>query len=253
MDTAAADLAALVETLCLANAIHVGHSTGDGEVACYIGRRGTKRLAKAVLIGAVQPLMLRRLPSRRPAHGGVRPDPRRRPRRPLEVLQGSERALLRCQSVAKVSQGPSDERPRATGHGPALPVPEPACAGNRLWCQASRWCAGRWSPSSPDIQREVSGEENPACPLTLTHSGAPQLVSSCGAPFFFRWKPGKRRGQTRRILRARRTSCLLVSRVRRPCFQPLTRHNVGMRADSSFTDGQHPHLTVVFVTIMSSS
>jgi len=59
MDTYADDLAALVEALDLHNAIHVGHSTGGGEVARYIGRHGTKRVAKAVLIGAVPPLMLK--------------------------------------------------------------------------------------------------------------------------------------------------------------------------------------------------
>jgi non-heme chloroperoxidase len=59
MDTYADDLAMLVETLDLKNAIHVGHSTGGGEVARYIGRFGTKRVAKAVLIGSVTPLMLK--------------------------------------------------------------------------------------------------------------------------------------------------------------------------------------------------
>jgi non-heme chloroperoxidase len=59
MDTYADDLATLVETLDLKNAIHVGHSTGGGEVARYIGRHGTKRVAKAVLIGAIPPLMLK--------------------------------------------------------------------------------------------------------------------------------------------------------------------------------------------------
>jgi non-heme chloroperoxidase len=59
MDTYADDLAALVEKLDLKNAIHVGHSTGGGEVARYIGRHGTKRVAKAVLISAVPPLMLK--------------------------------------------------------------------------------------------------------------------------------------------------------------------------------------------------
>jgi non-heme chloroperoxidase len=59
MDTYADDLAKLVEALNLQNAIHVGHSTGGGEVARYIGRHGTKRVAKAVLIGAVPPLMLK--------------------------------------------------------------------------------------------------------------------------------------------------------------------------------------------------
>lgn len=59
MDTYADDLATLVEKLDLKDAIHVGHSTGGGEVARYIGRHGTKRVAKAVLIGAVPPLMLK--------------------------------------------------------------------------------------------------------------------------------------------------------------------------------------------------
>ena len=59
MDTYAADLAALVDALDLKDAIHVGHSTGGGEVARYIGRFGTKRVAKAVRIGAVTPLMLK--------------------------------------------------------------------------------------------------------------------------------------------------------------------------------------------------
>ena len=59
MDTYADDLAKLTEALDLKDAIHVGHSTGGGEVARYIGRQGTKRVAKAVLIGAVPPLMLK--------------------------------------------------------------------------------------------------------------------------------------------------------------------------------------------------
>ncbi len=59
MDTYADDLAKLVEALDLKDAIHVGHSTGGGEVARYIGRHGTKRVAKAVLVGAVPPLMLK--------------------------------------------------------------------------------------------------------------------------------------------------------------------------------------------------
>jgi non-heme chloroperoxidase len=59
LDTYADDLAELVRKLDLDNAIHVGHSTGGGEVARYIGRHGTKRVAKAVLIGAIPPLMLK--------------------------------------------------------------------------------------------------------------------------------------------------------------------------------------------------
>jgi non-heme chloroperoxidase len=59
MDTYADDLAALVEKLDVKNAIHVGHSTGGGEVARYIGRHGSKRVSKAVLISAVPPLMVK--------------------------------------------------------------------------------------------------------------------------------------------------------------------------------------------------
>ena len=59
MNTYADDLAQLVETLDLRDAIHVGHSTGGGEVVRYISRFGSKRVAKAVLIGAVPPLMLK--------------------------------------------------------------------------------------------------------------------------------------------------------------------------------------------------
>jgi non-heme chloroperoxidase len=79
MDTYADDLAALVEALDLKNAIHVGHSTGGGEVARYIGRHGTKRVAKAVLISAVPPLMLKT-----PANpGGL----------PIEVFDGIRKSV----------------------------------------------------------------------------------------------------------------------------------------------------------------
>jgi non-heme chloroperoxidase len=59
MDTYADDLAELMEALDVKDAIHVGHSTGGGEVTRYIGRHGTKRVAKAVLISAIPPLMLK--------------------------------------------------------------------------------------------------------------------------------------------------------------------------------------------------
>jgi non-heme chloroperoxidase len=59
MDTYADDLATLTEALDLQDAVHIGHSTGGGEVVRYIGRHGSKRVAKVVLISAVPPLMLK--------------------------------------------------------------------------------------------------------------------------------------------------------------------------------------------------
>jgi non-heme chloroperoxidase len=59
MDTFAGDLAALIDTLDLREAILVGHSTGGGEVARYAGRHGTRRIAKLVLVSAIPPLMLK--------------------------------------------------------------------------------------------------------------------------------------------------------------------------------------------------
>jgi non-heme chloroperoxidase len=59
LDTYADDLAELAAKLDLRNAVHVGHSTGGGEVTRYIGRHGTKRVAKAVLVSAIPPLMLK--------------------------------------------------------------------------------------------------------------------------------------------------------------------------------------------------
>jgi non-heme chloroperoxidase len=59
MDTYADDLATLTEALDLKRAVHVGHSTGGGEVARYLGRQGSRRVAKAVLIGAVPPVMIK--------------------------------------------------------------------------------------------------------------------------------------------------------------------------------------------------
>src|ERR1700739_1410717 len=59
MDTYAADVAALAAHLDLKKAIHIGHSTGGGEVARYVARHGKGRVAKAVLIGAVPPIMLK--------------------------------------------------------------------------------------------------------------------------------------------------------------------------------------------------
>ena len=77
LDTYADDLAALVEALDFDDAVHVGHSTGGGEVTRYIGRHGTKRVAKAVLVSAIPPLMLKTPGQpRRNADGSLRSAPR---------------------------------------------------------------------------------------------------------------------------------------------------------------------------------
>ena len=110
MDTYADDLAALVEALDLQKAIHVGHSTGGGEVARYIGRHGSTRVAKAVLVGAVTPLMLKTAAN----PGGL----------PMDVFDGIRASVLADRSQffkdlttpfyganrpgAKVSQGVRD-------------------------------------------------------------------------------------------------------------------------------------------------
>lgn len=94
MDTYAADVAALAAHLDLKDAIHVGHSTGGGEVARYVARHGKGRVAKAVLIGAVPPIMLKT-----PANpGGL----------PMEVFDGFRSALVanRAQFYLDVPTGP---------------------------------------------------------------------------------------------------------------------------------------------------
>jgi len=94
MDTYAADVAELAVRLDLRNAIHVGHSTGGGEVARYVARHGAGRVAKAVLIGAVPPIMVKS--EKNP--GGT----------PIEVFDGFRAALLanRAQFFRDVPAGP---------------------------------------------------------------------------------------------------------------------------------------------------
>lgn len=94
MDTYASDVADLVAHLDLKGAIHVGHSTGGGEVARYVARAKPGRVAKAVLIGAVPPIMLK-TPSN---PGGL----------PLEVFDGFRNALAanRAQFFLDVPTGP---------------------------------------------------------------------------------------------------------------------------------------------------
>jgi non-heme chloroperoxidase len=94
MDTYAADVAELAAQLDLKDAIHVGHSTGGGEVARYVARHGKGRVAKAVLIGAVPPIMVKSDAN----PGGL----------PLEVFDGFRAALAanRAQFFKDVPSGP---------------------------------------------------------------------------------------------------------------------------------------------------
>jgi non-heme chloroperoxidase len=94
MNTYAADVAELVAKLDLRNAIHIGHSTGGGEMTRYVARHGAGRVAKAVLIGAVPPVMVKS--ARNP--GGT----------PLEVFDGFRAALAanRAQLYRDIASGP---------------------------------------------------------------------------------------------------------------------------------------------------
>ena len=94
MDTYAADVAALVATLDLKNAVHIGHSTGGGEVAHYVARAAAGRVAKAVLIGAVPPVMVQ---------SAANPEGL-----PLAVFDGFRAALAanRAQFYVDVPSGP---------------------------------------------------------------------------------------------------------------------------------------------------
>jgi non-heme chloroperoxidase len=94
MDTYAADVAELAAALDLKNAVHIGHSTGGGEVAHYVARAEKGRVAKAVLIGAVPPIMVKS--EKNP--GGL----------PIEVFDGFRSALVanRAQFYVDVPAGP---------------------------------------------------------------------------------------------------------------------------------------------------
>ncbi len=94
MDTYAADVDALVTALGLTNAIHVGHSTGGGEVARYVARHGKGRVAKAVLLDAVPPVMVKKESN----PGGL----------PIEVFDGFRKALAdnRAQFYLDIPTGP---------------------------------------------------------------------------------------------------------------------------------------------------
>ncbi len=111
MNTYADDLAALTEKLDLKDAIHVGHSTGGGEVARYIGRHGTRRVVMAVLISSVPPLMVKtrrtRIPVAYPSRSSMASEPKS-----LKIGRSFTRTL-RSRSTA--TTGPAPRFRKASG------------------------------------------------------------------------------------------------------------------------------------------
>jgi pimeloyl-ACP methyl ester carboxylesterase len=116
MDTYADDLAALVEALDLKDAIHVGHSTGGGQITRYIGRYGADRVAKIVLIGAVPPLLLQTPANPKGIPIEVFDQTRRRACRSCRILPPVQHSVLWLEQgrregfgrVARLVRGASD-------------------------------------------------------------------------------------------------------------------------------------------------
>ncbi|WP_420837902.1 alpha/beta fold hydrolase [Bradyrhizobium zhanjiangense] len=118
MDHYADDLAALTAHLDLKNAIHVGHSTGGGEVVHYIARHGESRVAKAAILSAVPPLMVQTpCQSRRPAEERVRRSPGATRRQPYAILSRPPRgSFLWLQPSRRQAVGGGDPELVAPGH-----------------------------------------------------------------------------------------------------------------------------------------
>ena len=181
LDTYADDLAELTQQLDLTKAIHVGHSTGGGEVARYIGRHGTKRVAKAVLISAIPPLMLKTAAN----PGGL----------PMEAFD-----QIRAGVVADRSQFWKDLSMPFYGYNrPGAKVSEGV--RNSFWLQgmmagfpASYFCIKAFSETdtTEDLKkfRSFRSARLPCCP------------------------PRSSRERTSRSTRARRTACARPSRTR---------------------------------------
>jgi pimeloyl-ACP methyl ester carboxylesterase len=102
LDTYADDLAELVKYLKLSGVVHVGHSTGGGEVARYIGRHGNERVAKAVLIGAIPPVMVKseKNPGERRSRCSISCAPR------CWQIDRSSGKISACRSMATTTQAP---------------------------------------------------------------------------------------------------------------------------------------------------
>ena len=178
MDTYADDLAQLFEALDLKDATMVGHSTGGGEVARYIGRHGTSRVAKAVLVSSVPPIMLKTAAeSRRPADRGVRRPahrPFRRPRR------SSTRTSARRSSA---STGRARQSPKACST-------RSGCMGMQCGVKAHT-TASRPSPrpTSPKTSKKID------VPTLLIHGDDDQIVPIGAARLAFRQNRQGRQAQ----------------------------------------------------------
>ena len=159
MNGYADDLAAVIEALDLKDATLVGHSTGGGEVARYIGRHGTKRVAKAVLIAAVPPIMLKSAANPEgPADGGVRQHAERHHQGPLAILQGPGATC----STAPTGRAPRSRRGRWISSGSG------ACRlASRTLTKASRRSP---RPTSPRTSRRFD------VPTLVMHGEDDQIV-----------------------------------------------------------------------------
>ena len=124
MDTYAADVAAVVKALDLKNAMHIGHSTGGGEVTRYVAKYGKGRVAKAVLISAIPPTFMKsdRNPDGVPKEvvDGIR---ERHGEPSLPVLQGHHDAVLRLQSSRREGLRRNPRELVASGHDGKHPGP----------------------------------------------------------------------------------------------------------------------------------
>ena len=164
MNGYADDLAAVIEALDLKDATLVGHSTGGGEVARYIGRHGTARVAKAVLIAAVPPIMVQTPANPEGLPLEVFDDNAGRPlQRPLPVLPRPGRAVLRgeptgCHGLqgtprpvlAVEHAGRSQERLRVASR----PSPRPTSPRTSRSSTCRRWCStARTTRSCPSATR----------------------------------------------------------------------------------------------------
>ena len=193
MDTYADDLAALVDELDLKDAIHVGHSTGGGEVARYIGRHGTKRVAKAVLIGAVPPLMLKTAAN----PGGL----------PIEVFD-----QIRAGVLADRSQFFKDLSMPFYGYNrPGAKVSEGV--RESFWLQgmmagfpASYFCIKAFSET--DLTEDLKKFD---VPTLIIHGDDDQIVPIADAALC---RPRSSRARSSRSTRARRTACARRTRTR---------------------------------------